>query len=107
MKTRLTWIIQLAGAMILSATGAESQGMKDRAAAYWVIEGNINTRDYTLIHYYNDKDELVGEERLEGRLLDITKKRNVKFLNMKLRAWARPDTVAEKQPARKAKRKNI
>lgn len=54
--------------------------------AYWVIEGNLHNPTYTLIHYYNAQHQLIKDERLEGKYLDITKRKNVKRLNKKLNA---------------------
>lgn len=52
--------------------------------AYWVVEGNINKPDYTIVHFYDAQHQLIKEERIEGRFLDIRRKRNVALLNRRL-----------------------
>lgn len=52
--------------------------------AYWVVEGNLNKPDYTIVHFYNTQHQQIREERIEGKFLDIRKKRNVTLLNRKL-----------------------
>ncbi len=76
-KIRLALLVLVIGL----APGAFAQS---NTGAYWVIEGNIHKPTYTLIHYYNAKHQLIRDEKLEGKYLDITKRRHVKFLNKKL-----------------------
>lgn len=51
---------------------------------FWVIEGNINTADYTIIRFYTADSNLIQEERVEGFLIDIQKKKNRKYLDKRL-----------------------
>ena len=41
--------------------------------AYWNVETNLTTRDYTIVRFYNGQDQLVYEERLDGLNLDLRK----------------------------------
>ena len=58
--------------LIGMAQGAFSQSPEE---AYWVIEGSLHDPTYTLIHYYDQNGQLIKDERMEGKYLDI-KKRN-------------------------------
>ncbi|TGE03744.1 hypothetical protein [Hymenobacter fodinae] len=56
---------------------------------YWNLETNLTTRDYTLVRFYNEKDELLHEERLDNLCLDISKgtplcRRTARLLNTAL-----------------------
>jgi hypothetical protein len=81
METKTKWLVSLAGMMII-AIGAAAQTTGNN---YWVVEGNVNTRDYTLIRFYDSANNLIHEETMQGKFLDISKRKNVKLLNKKLR----------------------
>lgn len=51
---------------------------------FWVIEGNINTADYTIIRFYSADSNLIQEERIDGFMIDIQKKKNRKYLDKRL-----------------------
>ncbi|TGE20978.1 hypothetical protein [Hymenobacter metallicola] len=38
---------------------------------YWNVETNLTTRDYTIVRFYNDQDQLVYEETLLNVYLDL------------------------------------
>jgi hypothetical protein len=67
--------------MIACVTSVQAQSTSGK---YWVVEGNIYKPDYTLIYFYDSSHHLIKQEKLEGKFLDIRKKRNVTFLNRKL-----------------------
>ncbi len=92
----MKWPIFFIGMMII-ATGAVAQNANPN---YWVVEGNVNTRDYTLIRFYDSNNNMVYEETLTGKFLDITKKKNVKLLNRKLRDFDLRDVNAKKTTRR-------
>jgi hypothetical protein len=76
-----TWIkLWMVISILWMGYGAAAQ----TSEAYWVVEGNLNKPDYTIIHFYNSQHQKISEERVEGRFLDIRKKRNVMLLNKKL-----------------------
>ncbi|HWA35606.1 MAG TPA: hypothetical protein VG737_15800 [Cyclobacteriaceae bacterium] len=81
MKMKTKRLISLAGMMII-VMGAAAQTTSNN---YWVVEGNVNTRDYTLIRFYDSANNLIHEETIQGKFLDINRKKNVKLLNKKLR----------------------
>jgi hypothetical protein len=93
MKITTKWLISLAGMMIIGF-GATAQ---TNGATYWVVEGNIKSNDYTLIRFYNSDNNLIHEEMMRGKFLDVTNKRDVKFLNKKLRQFD-VKTLSVKRP---------
>jgi hypothetical protein len=52
---------------------------------YWVVETNDRTRDHTVVQFYDLSDQLVYEERLEGRHLDVSRRQTRRLLNRTLR----------------------
>ncbi|MDB5264016.1 MAG: hypothetical protein JWQ14_3299 [Adhaeribacter sp.] len=64
---------------------------------YWVVETNLKQRDYTLVRFYNQNNELLYEERLTGKYLDISRPRYVKRLNLALRQVTRNAVAAVNQ----------
>ncbi len=92
MKTKVQWLVCLTGMMMIAAA-ASAQTTADN---YWVVEGNVNTRDYTLIRFYDRGNKLIHEETLQGKFLDITRKKNVKALNKKLRDFEEKNLSVKK-----------
>ena len=74
--------------------GCGLSGTAQTNEAYWVVEGNLNKPDYTIVHFYNAQHQKIKEERIEGRFLDIRKKRNVALLNKKLSRLTEPNKEA-------------
>ncbi len=97
MKTKIKWLGSLMGMMIIAMSAAAQTSSNN----YWVVEGNVNTRDYTLIRFYDSANNLIHEETMQGKFLDINKRKNVKFLNKKLR-----DFDARNLSVKKANRRN-
>jgi hypothetical protein len=77
---------------VLLITIVQGGFAQDPDGAYWVIEGNLQNPTYTLIHYYNAQHQLIKDERLKCKYLDITKRKNVKRLNKKLNALTNSKT---------------
>lgn len=48
---------------------------------YWVIESNIHTKDYTIVRFYNDANEQIYEEKLNGVVLNLKRKKTTQQLN--------------------------
>lgn len=42
-------------------------------AGYWNVETNLTTRDYTIIRFYNDQNQLLHEERIDNLCLNLSK----------------------------------
>jgi hypothetical protein len=52
---------------------------------YWVVETNDRTHDHSVVQFYDLSDQLVYEERLEGRHLDVARRQTRRLLNRTLR----------------------
>lgn len=70
--------------MIILVCGLPTSWAQVSTGAYWVVEGNVNQKNYTLIRYYNAQNQLLREESLKGKFLDINKKRNRTYLDRRL-----------------------
>ncbi len=102
MNVTMKWLIALTGIAMTVITSANGQAHNSN---YWVIEGSVRTHDHTIVRFYDRVGNQLYEERVEGKFLDITKKKNVKMLNRKLRDF---NTASDaKQVARKTRRKSI
>lgn len=55
-------------------------------AQYWTIENNIKDKSYTIVRYYNDKDQLVFEKVLKNKFIRLNK-RDIRKLNKELSAY--------------------
>ncbi|TLM91779.1 hypothetical protein [Hymenobacter jeollabukensis] len=58
-------------------------------SGYWNLETNLSTRDYTIVRFYNDQDELLREERLDALCLNLSQgtplcRRTARLLNTTL-----------------------
>ncbi|RAK70186.1 hypothetical protein [Hymenobacter edaphi] len=58
-------------------------------SGYWNLETNLTTQDYTIVRFYNDKDELLREERLDALCLNLSQgtplcRRTARLLNATL-----------------------
>ncbi|PJJ59956.1 hypothetical protein [Hymenobacter chitinivorans] len=40
---------------------------------YWNVETNLTTRDYTIIRFFNDQNQLIYEERIDNLCLGLSK----------------------------------
>lgn len=54
---------------------AQARKTKPTLPSYWNLETNNLTRDYTIVRFYNNQDQLVYEERLDDLCLDLSKRR--------------------------------
>ncbi len=88
--------------MIILACGLMRSWAQASTGAYWVIEGNVNQKNYTLIRYYNTQNQLLREEMLKGKFLDITKKRSKSYLDRRL-AYVSSQPELSVRNGRKAK----
>ena len=52
--------------------------------SYWVVGTNLKQRDYSVVRFYNQHNELLYEERLTGKHLNISRSKHVKRLNLAL-----------------------
>jgi hypothetical protein len=80
---RLVWTIILFTLTLFSSQSAIAQ--HPHLEGYWVVESNVFTKDFTVVKFYDDTDNLLYEEKLTGIYLDIARKKNVKMLNRTLK----------------------
>ncbi|TGE24784.1 hypothetical protein E5K00_06150 [Hymenobacter aquaticus] len=74
MKTNLLFRPLLV-VLLLSASLAAAGPRPTRSApvqGYWNVETNLLTRDYSIIRFFNDQDQLVYEERIDNLCLDLS-----------------------------------
>jgi hypothetical protein len=79
-----TTVKLLGVAMTILVCGLTSSWAQASTGAYWVVEGNLNQKNYTLIRYYNAQNQLLREEVLKGKFLDINRRRNRTYLDRRL-----------------------
>ncbi|ALI97697.1 hypothetical protein [Rufibacter tibetensis] len=51
------------------------------ASWYWVVESNTRQKKTSIVRFYNKEHQLVYEEKVTGRKLDIRKPKNKKLLD--------------------------
>lgn len=88
--------------ILVPALDAKAQ---QKSRSYWVVEGNTKQPDYTIIHFYGADNQLIDETRLEGKLLVLTKRKHVRYLNRRLREVEQMDSLAIRQPMKSRKQK--
>ncbi len=76
-------------ACLLCGAAATAFGQKDNdnkipANGYWNIETNVNSPLLNTVKFYNEKNKLIGEKIVNGKKLDISKKRIQAQLNLML-----------------------
>jgi hypothetical protein len=74
------------------------------AQSYWVIETNRHQKNFTIIKFYNAKQELIHEVKKEGVYLNISKKRQRKKLDAMLKNYQQFGSTFSK---REGRRKNV
>lgn len=94
MKTNKKWVPLFVLLLLLSVVSAMAQSKHD---VFWVVEGNVKHRDYTMIRFYNAKLQLLKEERISRKFLDIRKKKNRRLLDTKLKEFLYPEAMANRK----------
>ncbi|UOQ69728.1 hypothetical protein [Hymenobacter volaticus] len=61
--------------LVTTQSWAQARTTESSLPGYWNIETNSKTRDYTIVRFYNNQDQLVYEERLNDVCLDLSKGR--------------------------------
>ena len=74
------------------------------AQSYWVIETNRHQKNFTIIKFYNAKQELIYEVKKEGVYLNISKQRHRRKLDVMLKNYQQFGSIFSK---REARRKNV
>ncbi|MCB2408797.1 hypothetical protein [Hymenobacter lucidus] len=75
MKTFFLFRAPLLLFFLLLSTLAQAQTTAARLpqGGYWNVETNLATRDYTIIRFYNNQDQLIYEEKLPNLCLDLSR----------------------------------
>ena len=74
----------LMSAFVVAAVLHTTPVLAQEPAAYWIIETNVKTKDYTIVRFYSGSHELFYEEKLNGVHLDIRRKKVQRQLNAAL-----------------------
>ncbi|MFT2007890.1 hypothetical protein ACMA1I_04380 [Pontibacter sp. 13R65] len=64
----------------LSATAQAPQPDKGT----WVVETNLNQKNFSIVRFYNRHGNLIYEEKIQGVYLDVTKPKTKKLLDKSL-----------------------
>jgi hypothetical protein len=95
----------LAGLLFMMLAASVESVAQQKSNSYWVIEGNIKQPNYTIIHFYNGQDQKIGETRVEGKFLSLTKRSHLRFLNRKLRELETRDSLTNRQSLKPRKQR--
>src|SRR5690349_21569575 len=79
----MKYIITLALLLIVTVS-AHSQQTKV-CPAYWVVETNINQKNFSIVRLYDDSNKLVHEVRMDDVYFDVKRARHRKMLNQLLK----------------------
>ena len=64
---------------------------------YWVVETNLRHRSYTIVHFYNDRNEKVHEVRMQGVYLDIRNAKHRKKLDLLMKEFNSRNVISSKR----------
>lgn len=71
------------------------QAQVKETPAYWVVETNINQKNFSIIRLYDDSDKLVHEVKMDGVYFDVTHAKHRKMLNQLLKGRYQRAEVTE------------
>jgi hypothetical protein len=75
-------------------TPARAQSAAREPGTYWVVETNQHDKSYSIVRFYDRRDQLLYEEKLWGLRLDVTRPRTHRLLNKTLREVTNKSLVA-------------
>jgi hypothetical protein len=90
--------------LLMVMVSFSAQGQKRKQAympeeGYWVVESNTSSLKKSTVYFYTSDDILIYKENVEGKKINIRKKKTVFQLNQVLRqsiiAWNREQVVRE------------
>jgi hypothetical protein len=55
--------------------------------AYWVVETNVNQKNFSIVRMYDDQHNLIHEVRMEGIYLNVGKTKHRKMLDQLLKGY--------------------
>jgi hypothetical protein len=85
-------------ALSVSAQGKNSQ---NATKGFWVVENNVHTPKNSIVYFYNEEKELIYKESVNGKRININRKKVCRQLNMVLEqsllAWEKEKVFKEDQ----------
>lgn len=86
----------LAGLLLTQAAGAQTPTRETAdTKGFWVIEGNPKKQHHTVIRYYNSERQLVAEEVVNKKWINLRRQRNIDMLNRRLAIRLTEDSTAQ------------
>lgn len=61
--------------------------LKAQTPSYWTTQSNIHSKNFTIVRFYDNHDNLLYEEKLENQYLDIKKKSVIRKLNKAMKEF--------------------
>ncbi len=80
----------LTGLLILTGLVSEAQNKRP----FWVIENNESKNLNTIVRIYDEYNNLLHEETISGKRLNILKSKDKRFLNRKLKEVVKREELA-------------
>jgi hypothetical protein len=82
---------------VIAFSVAQAQETTQPLQPYWVIESNVNTPRQSTVYFYTARHELMYKEQVEGKKLNVNRRKIVKRLNEALNetviAWQKEKAV--------------
>ena len=88
LKLKMNRLITLLSVIWLSTAIQASAQSENFEGLYWVVETNIHHRSYTIVKFYNYRNLMVHEVRLEGIYLDICRPKQRKKLDALMKEYS-------------------
>ena len=80
----------LTGLLILTGLVSEAQNKRP----FWVIENNESKNLNTIVRIYDEYNNLLHEETINGKRLNILKSKDKRFLNRRLKEVVKHEELA-------------
>ncbi|WP_224999530.1 hypothetical protein [Cesiribacter sp. SM1] len=77
----------IAATLLLATVPTISAQTSTGGEAYWVVETNLNQKNYSIVKFYNSEHALIYEERIEGLYLNTEKRKHRKYLDRSLKIF--------------------
>lgn len=74
MKFKVQLFLMLISLAFITSSNAQK-------ATYWVVETNINQKNFTLVKFYDGDNTLLDEIKLNGVYLDISRRKHKRKLD--------------------------
>ena len=82
MKKIILLLVLLAGSMMTS----HGQDVKV-IPAYWVVETNVNQKNFSIVRLYDSQHNLIHEVKMEGVYLNVSKLKHRKMLDQLIKGY--------------------